>query len=73
MGKAGFGGPLEQIDECSWRIPPDYKLGMQVEGQIFADERLIDQIRSDQAPEQVAQPLCSRVQGLGGRECLRCG
>ena len=54
MPKQGYAGPLEQIDECSWRIPMDYKLGMQVEGQIFADERLIEQIRSDQAPEQVA-------------------
>jgi tRNA-splicing ligase RtcB (3'-phosphate/5'-hydroxy nucleic acid ligase) len=54
MSKQGYAGPLEQIDECSWRIPADYKIGMQVEGRIFADEQLIDQIRSDQAPEQVA-------------------
>ena len=54
MSKPGYAGPLEQIDECSWRIPSSYKLGMQVEGRIFADERLIEQIRHDQAPEQVA-------------------
>ena len=29
-------------------------MGMRVEGRIFADERLIEQIRGDQAPEQVA-------------------
>ena len=52
--KPGYAGPLEQIDECCWRIPQDYKLGMRVEGRIFADERLIEQIRADQAPEQVA-------------------
>ena len=54
MPKQGYAGPLEQIDECSWRIPKDYKLGMRVEGRIFADQRLIEQIRNDQAPEQVA-------------------
>ncbi len=54
MAKQGYTGPLEQIDECCWRIPKDYKIGMQVDGQIFADERLMDHIRADQAPEQVA-------------------
>lgn len=54
MSKQGYAGPLEQIDECTWRIPVGYKTGMQVEGRIFADEQLIEQIRSDQAPEQVA-------------------
>jgi tRNA-splicing ligase RtcB len=54
MPKPSYAGPLEQIDECCWRIPKSYKMGMQVEGRIFADERLIQQIRGDQAPEQVA-------------------
>ncbi len=54
MSKEGYTGPLERIDECCWRIPPTYKAGMRVEGRIFADERLLEQIRSDQAPEQVA-------------------
>jgi tRNA-splicing ligase RtcB len=54
MAKQGFDGPLEQIDQCCWRIPKDYKAGMQVEGRIFADEKLLPQIRSDRAPEQVA-------------------
>ena len=54
MSKQGYNGPLEQIDECCWRIPRSYKLGMLVEGRIFADERLLRDIRADQAPEQVA-------------------
>ena len=54
MSKPGYNGPLEQIDECCWRIPKSYKMGMQVEGRIFADDGLIAQIRGDQAPEQVA-------------------
>ncbi len=54
MSKPGYAGPLEQIDECCWRIPQNYKTGMRVEGRLFADERLLRQIRADQAPEQVA-------------------
>ena len=54
MAKQGYQGPLERIDECSWRIPASYKPGMQVEGRIYADDRLVEQIREDQAPEQVA-------------------
>jgi len=54
MTKQGYTGPLEQIDDCCWRIPQGYKTGMRVEGRIFADEKLIQQIRADQAPEQVA-------------------
>ena len=54
MPKQGYAGPLERIDDCCWRIPTDYKPGMRVEGRIFADERLMEHIRADQAPEQVA-------------------
>ncbi len=57
-GKKGYEGPLERVDECRWRIPKSYKEGMRVDGLIFADERLIDEIRSDQAPEQVANVAC---------------
>jgi tRNA-splicing ligase RtcB len=54
MAKQGYTGPLEQVDECCWRVPKDYKAGMRVEGRIFASDRLLTQIREDQAPEQVA-------------------
>lgn len=54
MTKEGYHGPLEPIDDTCWRIPKGYKIGMNVEGRIFADRRLLDQIRADQAPEQVA-------------------
>lgn len=54
MPKGNFNGPLEQVNDCCWRIPKSYKQGMRVDGLIYADERLIDQIRNDQAPEQVA-------------------
>jgi tRNA-splicing ligase RtcB (3'-phosphate/5'-hydroxy nucleic acid ligase) len=54
MNKSGYSGPLERVGPCQWRIPKSYKRGMRVDGMIYADERLIDQIRKDQAPEQVA-------------------
>jgi len=54
MTKQGYHGPLQQIDECCWRIPKGYKEGMRVEGRIFADDRLVNQVRQDQSPEQVA-------------------
>jgi tRNA-splicing ligase RtcB (3'-phosphate/5'-hydroxy nucleic acid ligase) len=49
-----FTGPLEPVDDCTWRIPKSYKTGMLVDGLIFGDERLIPLLRSDRAPEQVA-------------------
>ena len=40
MQKSGYTGPLERIDETTWRVPKTYKDGMRVEGRIFADDRL---------------------------------
>jgi tRNA-splicing ligase RtcB len=54
MAKETYHGPLEQVDECCWRIPRSYKPGMRVDGLIFTDERLLEQIKKDQAPDQVA-------------------
>lgn len=49
-----YTGPLERIDECRWRIPKSYKPAMRVDGLIYADDRLIEKIRQDKSPEQVA-------------------
>ncbi len=51
---AEYKGPLEQIGPCQWRIPKSYREDMRVDGLIFADDLLIDQIKKDQGPEQVA-------------------
>lgn len=58
MGNKRYQGPLEQIDETTWRIPADYRSGMRVEGRIFANAQLMEQIRADEAPEQVANVAC---------------
>ncbi len=46
--------PLEKIDEYRWRIPKTYKPGMRVPGIIYADEKLLKDIKQDKACEQVA-------------------
>src|SRR5688572_32666783 len=54
MAKSAYYGPLEQVTPYCWRIPKTYKQGMRVDGLIYADEEMIETIRNDQAPEQVA-------------------
>src|SRR5438132_434071 len=54
MPQDTFHGPLEQVNECCWRIPRSYKHGMRVDGLIFTNEVLLEQLKKDQAPEQVA-------------------
>lgn len=46
--------PLVKMDEYHWRVPKGYKPGMQVDGMVFASEKMIADIKSDQALEQVA-------------------
>ncbi|MFH0913128.1 MAG: RtcB family protein, partial [Candidatus Omnitrophota bacterium] len=47
-------GKLEKIDDYRWRIPKSSKPGMRVPGIIYADEKLLKDIRQDKALEQVA-------------------
>src|SRR5262249_18780882 len=55
MGNAGgYAGPLEKVGPCEWKIPKSYREDMRVDGLIFADDALIEQIKKDQGPEQVA-------------------
>ncbi len=49
-----WSGQLEKIDDYRWRIPTSYKPGMRVPGIIYADEKLLKDIRHDKALEQVA-------------------
>ena len=54
MAKQGFDGPLIRLSNCCWKIPRSYKSEMRVDGLIYASDDLIDLVRGDQAPEQVA-------------------
>ncbi|MCX8150028.1 MAG: RtcB family protein [Candidatus Bathyarchaeota archaeon] len=52
--------PLEKIDNCSWRIPR-FRQGMKVSGLIFANEALLEKMKTDRTLEQ-----CSNVAFLPG-------
>jgi tRNA-splicing ligase RtcB (3'-phosphate/5'-hydroxy nucleic acid ligase) len=54
MGKDAYRGPLERVSECCWRIPKSYKPGMRVDGLIYSSDEMIEQVKGDQAPDQVA-------------------
>ena len=42
---------IEQIDETRWRIPKNG--GMRVDGIVYADAKMIEDIRNDQSLQQV--------------------
>ena len=54
MARKGFEGPLERVNDFCWRIPRSYRSDMRVDGLIYASDELIQQMRNDQAPDQVA-------------------
>ncbi len=64
-GSAAAGAPLhlERIDAFRWRIPRQGR--MRVEGLVYADDRLMEQIRGDQALRQVAN--VAELPGIVGR------
>jgi tRNA-splicing ligase RtcB len=47
-------GEFIKIDDYRWKIPEDYKTGMRVPGLIYATEGMLESIRQEQTPEQVA-------------------
>jgi tRNA-splicing ligase RtcB len=51
---ANWNGPLERIDDTRLRIPKSYNPKMRVDGIIYSDSSLLEDIKQDQAPEQVA-------------------
>jgi tRNA-splicing ligase RtcB len=47
-------GQLIKIDDYRWKIPDSYKTGMRVPGLIYASKEMLESIREEQTPEQVA-------------------
>src|SRR6266498_1315591 len=47
-------GPIQQLDPYTYLIPKSYKPAMRTDGLIFADAKMMEQVRKDFAPEQVA-------------------
>jgi tRNA-splicing ligase RtcB len=53
--------PIHRIDKFVWEIPQDPKIGMRVPGRIYADEALIEKMRTDATLQQ-----CANVATLPG-------
>ncbi len=53
-----WNGKLNRIDENRWEIPEDYAPGMRTNAIIYASERMIEHIRTDNAPQQAANVAC---------------
>ena len=45
---------LQKLDGQRWALPKEYKSGMRVPGIVFADDKLLSQIKDDPCLEQVA-------------------
>jgi len=58
-------GPLRKIDDYRWEIPQNYKSGMRVPGLIYASEGMLEGLREERAPEQVAN--VAFLPGIVGR------
>ena len=54
----GWQGSLEKISDYKWQIPRSFMNGMRVPGLIYADEKLLKDIRHDKALQQVANAAC---------------
>jgi len=53
-----WNGNLNKIDDNRWEIPQDEFPGMNTNAIIYASEEMIQSIRSDNAPQQVANVAC---------------
>ncbi len=51
-------GPIEQIDDYRFRIPVSYMDQMRVPGLIYANTEMLEHIKSDSTPIQVANVAC---------------
>jgi len=58
-------GPIEQLDDFRFLIPRSYKPAMRTDGLIFADAKMMEQVRKDFAAEQVAN--VATMPGIVGR------
>src|SRR2546428_3394792 len=58
-------GPIQQLDEFRFLIPKSYKPAMRTDGLIFADAKMMEQVKKDFAAEQVAN--VATMPGIVGR------
>ncbi len=60
-----WNGPLNKLDEFRFEIPRSYKPCMTAPAVIYADDRLMQSVKLDNAPEQAANVAC--LPGIVGR------
>ncbi|MDH3365288.1 MAG: RtcB family protein [Thermoplasmata archaeon] len=60
-----WNGPLEKIDDFRFQIPRSYKHCMRTDALIFADDKMLESIKRDNAPEQAANVAC--LPGIVGK------
>ena len=53
-----WSGQLRRIDRYRWEIPQTYQAGMRVPGIVYASDKIMEQVQSDQALAQVANVAC---------------
>ncbi len=53
-----YEGPLEKLDDHRWRIPRDRDDGMLTHGIVYADDVLIEDLRTDAAMTQIRNVAC---------------
>jgi tRNA-splicing ligase RtcB len=60
-----WSGPLNKLDEFRYEIPKSFKPCMSTSAVIFADDKMIQSIKGDNAPEQAANVAC--LPGIVGK------
>lgn len=58
-------GPMRKLDEFRFEIPSSYKQCMSTSAVIYSDDKLIQSVKADNAPEQAANVAC--MPGIVGR------
>ena len=58
-------GPLNKVDEFRFEIPRSFKPCMTTSAMIFADDKMIQSVKADNAPEQAANVAC--LPGIVGK------
>lgn len=58
-------GPLNKVDEFRFEIPKSFKPCMSTSALIFADDKMIESVKADNAPEQAANVAC--LPGIVGK------
>jgi len=61
----GWTGPMNKIDEFRYEIPRSFKPCMSTSAVIFADDKMIQSVKDDNAPEQAANVAC--LPGIVGK------